>query len=47
MTNPDMRDGVPGAWAGWELWRQDDNGNRFLVARFDAQAAADAEQRRF
>lgn len=32
---------------GWELWRQDDNGNRFLIARFDTQAAADAEQRRY
>lgn len=47
MTNPDMRDDVAGAGAGWELWRQDDNGNRFLIGRFDSQAAADAEQRRF
>lgn len=27
----------------WELWRQDDNGNRFLVGRFDAVAAAEAK----
>lgn len=33
--------------ADWELWRQDDNGNRFLVARFASRAAADDEQRRF
>ncbi|HEX2080024.1 MAG TPA: hypothetical protein VHG08_20060 [Longimicrobium sp.] len=31
----------------WELWRQDDNGNRFLVARFGSADAAEAEQRRF
>ena len=31
----------------WELWRQDDNGNRFRIARFATEAAADAEQRRF
>ncbi|HYR09790.1 MAG TPA: hypothetical protein VEQ60_18595 [Longimicrobium sp.] len=32
---------------GWELWRQDDNGNRFLLGRFATAEAADAEQRRF
>ena len=31
----------------WELWRQDDNGNRFRIGRFDTRARADAEQRRF
>jgi hypothetical protein len=31
----------------WELWRQDDNGNRFVIGRFDTAAAAEAEQRRF
>lgn len=31
----------------WELWRQDDNGNRFLVGRFPSAEAAEAEQRRF
>ena len=31
----------------WELWRQDDNGNRFVIARFDTSEAAEAEQRRF
>lgn len=31
----------------WELWRQDDNGNRFLIARFDTRDAAEGEQRRF
>jgi hypothetical protein len=30
-----------------ELWRQDDNGNRFVIARFDTAEAAEAEQRRF
>ncbi|WP_420129608.1 hypothetical protein [Longimicrobium sp.] len=33
--------------AGWELWRQDDNGNRFVIGRFDSSEAAEAEQRRF
>ena len=33
--------------SGWELWRQDDNGNRFLIGRFGTAEAADAEQRRF
>jgi hypothetical protein len=32
---------------GWELWRQDDNGNRFVIGRFDTADAAEAEQRRF
>jgi hypothetical protein len=32
---------------GWELWRQDDNGNRFVIGRFDSAEAAEAEQRRF
>ena len=40
------RDDAPGAGA-WELWRQDDNGNRFRIARFASRAQADAEQRRF
>jgi hypothetical protein len=31
----------------WELWRQDDNGNRFVIGRFDTAEAAEAEQRRF
>ena len=39
-----MSDGDAG---GWELWRQDDNGNRFLIGRFDSARAAEAEQRRF
>ncbi|HEX2207365.1 MAG TPA: hypothetical protein VHG93_06760 [Longimicrobium sp.] len=33
--------------AGWELWRQDDNGNRFVIGRFHTAQAAEAEQRRF
>ena len=33
--------------AAWELWRQDDNGNRFVIGRFDTPQAAEAEQRRF
>ncbi|HST58007.1 MAG TPA: SPOR domain-containing protein [Longimicrobium sp.] len=31
----------------WELWRQDDNGNRFRITRFATEAQADAEKRRF
>lgn len=26
----------------WQLWRQDDNGNRFLVAEFESHGSADA-----
>ena len=33
--------------SGWELWRQDDNGNRFVIGRFETAQAAEAEQRRF
>jgi len=33
--------------AGWELWRQDDNGNRYLIAHFATRDVADAERRRF
>ena len=40
--------GRDGETAGaWELWRQDDNGNRFRIARFGTEAEANAEQRRF
>jgi hypothetical protein len=39
-----MRDADAG---GWELWRQDDNGNRFLIGRFGTAQAAEAEQRHF
>lgn len=31
----------------FELWRQDDNGNRVLIRRFDDRAAAEAEAARF
>ena len=31
----------------WVLWRQDDNGNRFVVATFDDQKAAEAALRAF
>jgi hypothetical protein len=27
----------------WELWRQDDNGNRYLVAVHDDRAAAERQ----
>lgn len=37
----------PAAKGAWALWRQDDNGNRFLIARFDSAEAAEAEQRRY
>lgn len=46
MTSSDETSGQPAAGA-WELWRQDDNGNRFRIAGFATQAAAEAEQRRF
>jgi hypothetical protein len=36
-----------GPEGGWELWRQDDNGNRFRIARFGTQSEAGAEQQRF
>lgn len=26
---------------GWQLWRQDDNGNRFLVAVLESRRAAE------
>jgi hypothetical protein len=32
-----------GGEAGWELWRQDDNGNRFLVAVHAVRAEAEAQ----
>jgi hypothetical protein len=31
----------------FELWRQDDNGNRVLIRRFDTRASAEAEVARF
>jgi hypothetical protein len=31
----------------WELWRQDDNGNRVRVRRFADRAEAEREQRAF
>lgn len=40
-------DDVADEAGAWELWRQDDNGNLFRIARFSSRAAADAEQRRF
>lgn len=42
-----MRDDVSPAAGEWELWRQDDNANRFRIARFALREQADAEQRRF
>jgi hypothetical protein len=27
---------------GWTAWRQDDNGNRYEVSRYDSRAEADA-----
>lgn len=38
---------APAAAGAWELWRQDDNGNRFRIARFASRESAEAEQRRF
>lgn len=31
---------------GFELWRQDDNGNRFLISTFSSREAAQAELER-
>lgn len=45
MTSERDAHDVP--WGAWELWRQDDNGNRFVIGRFATAAAAEAEQRRF
>jgi hypothetical protein len=51
MSNPhdpaEMDDDAAAGADTWELWRQDDNGNRFRIARFSSREAADAEQRRF
>lgn len=32
----------PKAGLAWELWRQDDNGNRYLVDRYERKSAAEA-----
>lgn len=37
----------PPAAGRWELWRQDDNGNRFLVASYADEATARAHLARF
>jgi hypothetical protein len=34
--------GVPEPQPVWVVWRQDDNGNRVEVARFDSRADAEA-----
>lgn len=47
MTSSDETASSASDGAAWELWRQDDNGNRFRVARFGAKTEAEAEQRRF
>ena len=31
----------------WILFRQDDNGNRYEMARFDSREAAEAQARRY
>jgi hypothetical protein len=31
----------------WELWRQDDHGNEFLIQRFDDRASAEAARDEF
>ena len=35
------RSGHAGA-KGWTVWRQDDNGNRYVVSRHDTQAEAES-----
>ncbi|MBL7500624.1 hypothetical protein I6A84_27645 [Frankia sp. CNm7] len=38
MSDGHPGDGRPG---GWTVWRQDDNGNRYVVSRHDARPEAD------
>jgi hypothetical protein len=38
---------APADGGAWELWRQDDNGNRFRIGRFATENEADEAQRRF
>jgi hypothetical protein len=45
MTDDTSTRDVPSG--AWGLWRQDDNGNRFRIARFGTRESAEAEQRRF
>ncbi|HTJ66068.1 MAG TPA: hypothetical protein VL551_00940 [Actinospica sp.] len=33
---------MPSSAATWEVWRQDDNGNRYLVSAHEDEAAARA-----
>jgi len=28
--------------SGWTVWRQDDNGNRYEISRYDSRAEAEA-----
>jgi len=37
MADRPVPDPAPG---GWEVWRQDDNGNRYEVSRHDTRAEA-------
>ncbi|HYW12209.1 MAG TPA: SPOR domain-containing protein [Longimicrobium sp.] len=46
MTSTEETSAQPAVGA-WELWRQDDNGNRFRIGSFDTEAQAGVEQRRF
>ena len=47
MTSSGRTASSPSDGGAWHLWRQDDNGNRFHIAVFATQAAAEAERRRF
>jgi hypothetical protein len=37
-----MAEPAPNTDATWVVWRQDDNGNRFVVARKESRAEAEA-----
>jgi hypothetical protein len=41
-ARPGEHDHGPPGPVRWVVWRQDDNGNRFEVARFELRAEADA-----
>ena len=47
MHPGDPDDPSAGSEARWELWRQDDNGNRVLIQRFASRSEAEERLREF
>jgi hypothetical protein len=48
MLTQDMESNTerrPAPQESWQLWRQDDNGNRFLVAASENRACLERQQR--